>query len=106
MRHNSFFVFISISMAFFEDVSRVFASSDGLDVRSEISLLGRSCAVVSGHKGLCSISPAEVVVRLSKGQVRIAGSDLKVQKASSCEIFVSGDISSVSFPSAEGEARA
>lgn len=92
-------------MAFFEDITRVFGSLGGLDVRSEISLIGRSCAVISGHKGLCSITSDEVVVRLGKGQVRIAGSDLKVQKASSSEIFVFGGISSVSFPGAEKEAR-
>ena len=86
-------------MAFCEDVKRIF----GEDFGYEVSLFGFSGAVVSGHKGLSSISAEEVVVRLKKGGVRIAGECLCVKKASPTEVYVTGRVRAVEFlpPTAE-----
>ncbi|HAE89317.1 MAG TPA: hypothetical protein DCG79_05605 [Clostridiales bacterium] len=84
--------FISFCMAFCEDVKRIFGEDFGAEV-----LLGFSGAVVSGHKGLSLISDEEVVVRLKKGGVRIAGECLCVKKASPTEIFVAGRVRAVEF---------
>ena len=72
---------------------------------SEISLYGKSFSVISGHQGLSSISPCEVVVRLGQGRVRFLGEGLGVEKASPYEICVGGALRSVEFLSdrEEGE---
>ncbi len=63
----------------------------------EVALYGNSALVVSGHKGLRSLSSEQVVVRVKKGALVIAGSDLAVVKAGPEEIYVSGVIRSLTF---------
>ena len=64
---------------------------------SEISLYGKSFAVISGHKGLSSLSSGEAVVRLKRGSVRLVGEDIRVEKASPFEIYLRGAFHAVEF---------
>ena len=85
-------------MAFSEDVKRVFHREEGHGNGSEICLLDRSLVVISGHKGLLSLSDAEIVVRLKTGRVSVTGERLSARRASPSEIYVEGRIDSLSFP--------
>jgi len=89
-------------MAFSEDVKRVFHREEGGGGGSEICLIDRSLVVISGHKGLLSISDAEIVVRLRTGRVSVNGTGLSVRRAGPTEIYVEGRIDALVFP-AEGE---
>ena len=90
-------------MAYSEDIKSVF-KEDGLSP-VEVSLYGSRALVISGHKGLSSISEEEIVVRRKRGSIRVCGSDLKVEKASPDELFLSGEIRVVEFlpPRSEGK---
>ena len=83
-------------MAYADDLKDILRKA-GEPVGSEIALYGRDCVVFSGHKGLTSLSSEEVVVRLGKGGVRVVGEELKVEKASPQEIYLRGNILSLSF---------
>lgn len=89
-------------MAYSEDIKRVFQGGAGLGGGSEIYLLDRSVVVLSGHKGLLSLSPEEVVVRLKEGVVVLSGEELRVQKISPTEVYLQGRVLSLSFPREEG----
>ena len=85
-------------MAFSEDVKKVFHRTDGQVGGSEICLSDRSFVVISGHKGLLSLSDGEIVIRLKNGRVSIVGEGLSARRASPTEIYVEGRIDSISFP--------
>ena len=85
-------------MAYSEDIKKVFRrEGEGLG-RSEITLFDRSLVVISGHKGLLSLTETEIVVRLPSGLLGITGTGLFVRKASPTEIYVEGRISALSYP--------
>ena len=84
-------------MAYAEDIKEWIRENSEKHGGSEISLLGKSFAVISGHKGLSSLSSEEVVVRLRKGSVRLLGEEIGVEKASPCEIYLRGAFRSVEF---------
>ena len=85
-------------MAFSEDAKRVFKGKGELIGSSEVSVYGLSRVVVAGHKGLRSVGPEEIVVRLREGNLRVTGDGLRVDKASPSEIFLEGRISALVFP--------
>ena len=88
-------------MAFSEDVKKVFhIGSEGLD-GSEICFRGNHLVVISGHKGLLSLSEEEVSIRLRSGRVLLSGKGLAVKMASPSEIYVKGRIDSLLFPREE-----
>ena len=84
-------------MAYPEDIKRIFGEKAEKFGGCEISLLGTSALVVSGHKGLAFLSPVEIVVRRKKGTVRIVGCDLRLDKASPLELYISGVIRAVEY---------
>ena len=85
-------------MAFSEDIKKVFHKGSEEISGAEISLLGRSLVVISGHKGLSSLCENEVVVRLKGGRVRVVGENLRVEKVSPAEVYLCGKIAGVEFP--------
>ena len=94
------FFLIPFFMAFSEDVKKVFhIGSEGLG-GSEICVKG-NLVVISGHKGLLSLSEEEVSVRLHSGRVLLSGKGLAVKMASPSEIYVEGRIDSLLFPREE-----
>ena len=82
-------------MAYSEDLRSRFHDPNALSVPYEITVYGGSFALISGQKGLFSISDEEIVARLKKGKARVRGSELKVKCASRDEIYVSGKIKGV-----------
>lgn len=87
-------------MVYSEDVREIFRRGmDDLGGR-EILLLPAG-AVVSGHKGLASLSSQEIGVRLREGIALFSGEGLRLEKASPSEIFISGRIRSVILPEKE-----
>ena len=87
-------------MAFSEDVKKLFHREEGRR-GSEVCLIDRSLVVISGHKGLLSLSPEEIAVRLPSERLLITGEDLSARRASPTEIYVTGRIRSLSFPIGE-----
>ena len=82
-------------MAYLSDLLSRFGSSDALSARYEVSVYGGNFALISGQKGLSSISEEEVVARVKGGKIRIFGENLKVRCASREEVYVSGKIQGV-----------
>ena len=91
LRHS----FILFSMVYSEDVKRIFRERGEELVGCEVSLLGNTALVISGHRGLCSLSPEEIVVRRKRYTLRVTGSDLRLEKASPAELYVSGVIRAI-----------
>ena len=92
-------------MVFGEDLQRVFGRAKQSFGATEVSVFGIAALVVSGHKGLVSISEEEIVVRLKEGVLKVTGCSLSVKKASPNEIFIIGRIGAVEYPAPlEGEA--
>ena len=89
-------------MAYSEDVGKVFHRKREALGRSEILLYDRRLVVISGHKGLISLSGGEIVIRLPAGRLVVTGDGLFARKASPSEIYVEGRIDAVTFP---GEAE-
>lgn len=90
--------FISFDMIYAEDVKKIFKQKTELFGGAEISVFDSEALVVSGHKGLLSLSSEEVVVRLKTGCLRVLGGGLSVLKASPSEIYLSGAIRALEFP--------
>ena len=82
-------------MVYSEDLSRIFGGVGESLAIGEITLFGTSALVVSGHKGLSSLSSAEIVVRRKGGNLRITGESLRLVKAGPAEIYIAGEIRAV-----------
>ena len=82
-------------MAYSEDIKRIFQKGDGLFSGSEITFFTGGATVVSGHKGICSLSSEQVVVRVKNGLLKVVGQGLTLQKASPLEAYISGRITAV-----------
>ena len=88
-------------MAYLEDIKRIFGSERAGEC--EVLLSGRSVLVISGHKGLSSLSDEEIVVRTKKASLRISGADLRLVQASPAEVYIAGKIRSVEYVEPTGE---
>ena len=84
-------------MAFPEDVKRVFHREEGRSGASEICLIDSSLVVISGHKGLLSLSEGEIVVRLKAGRIAVTGQGLAARRVSPTEIYLEGRVDTLSF---------
>ena len=80
-------------MAYMDDIKRIFGSERVGDC--EVLLTGSSALVISGHKGLSSLSDEEIVVRRKKGCIRVVGRALRLLQGSPAELYIAGDIRSV-----------
>ena len=82
-------------MAYLSDIRAQSNDPNALNCAYEINLIGGTFAIISGHKGLYSISEQEIVSRVNCGKIRIYGENLKVKCVSREEIYVIGRIAGV-----------
>ena len=85
-------------MIYAEDLKRIFGENADRLVGSEITIYGSSALVITGHKGLSSLTPEEIVVRRKNGNITVCGQGLRLLKAGPEELYIAGEIRSVSYP--------
>ncbi|MBO7389867.1 MAG: YabP/YqfC family sporulation protein [Clostridia bacterium] len=88
-------------MAYLEDIKRIFGSEKTGEC--EVLLSGTSALVISGHRGLSSLSEGEIVVRRKRGSLRVAGRALRLLQASPAELYIAGEIRAVEYVDPSGE---
>ena len=88
-------------MAYLEDIKRIFGSEKKGEC--EVLLSGTSALVISGHRGLSSLSEGEIVVRRKRGSLRVAGRALRLLQASPAELYIAGEIRAVEYVDPSGE---
>ena len=84
-------------MAYFQNIVKELAEKVGVSPFSELHVVNGSYCVLSGHKGLYSISEEEVVVRRRGGRLSVRGAGLRVSAADGGEIVIAGKILSVTY---------
>ena len=84
-------------MIYAEDLKRIFGETADRFVGSEITIYGSSALVITGHRGLSSLTPEEIVVRRRGGSVTVLGRGLRLLKAGPEELYISGEICSISY---------
>lgn len=77
-------------------------TSEALDLPQDIlldmprvTLIGSRQLHIENHRGVLSFTPEELLLALSRGQLRVGGSGLVIRSIMSEEISVEGEIASI-----------
>jgi len=84
-------------MAYLLELFKKAKSDNELCIGFEVQIIGNEKCAIAGHRGLYSLSDAEVVIRRKKGFVCIRGEGLKLENADEGEIILCGTIFEVCF---------
>jgi len=84
-------------MAYSEDIKKVFHYDGDLLGNHEIRMIDRRLLVLSGHRGLCKLAPDEIILRVTRGKLRVVGSALRLVQAGPSEIYIRGEIALLAY---------
>ncbi len=62
----------------------------------KVSILDFANVLVEGHKGIIKYSHTEILVKITKGELLISGTQLQLKEINEDEILITGDIDCLS----------